>query len=58
MTTDPGSERPRPQDGFRSYFDWHHYLLGNNLAAATLQLLAGTAAASVIFAVIWTCFVD
>lgn len=57
--SDVGSERNRKeQNDFKPYFDWRHYLLGSNMAAATLQLLASAAVACTIFGVVWVCFVE
>lgn len=58
MTDDTDDQGRRPQQGFKPYFDWRHYLFGYNLAAATLQLLLGTGVACTIFAVLWTCFAE
>ena len=58
MTKNTGDEDRRPRESFAPYFDWRHNLFGNNMGAATLQLVAGTAIVSAIFALIWTCFVE
>lgn len=57
MTKDTGDEDRRRHERFTPYFDWRHNLFGNNMGAATLQLVAGAAIASAIFALIWTCVV-